>query len=119
MMRNTERSNEYHNLGNFRQVGVTREQADKDEVLLIDWKKQVRHIIERSECKLVQELVEAVQSSATVSIFYQGGVDSGRFRKFTPESVFRKEGSTVTYVAGYCHLRRANRVLRVNRISMG
>ena len=102
----------------FHPMNQRAEYRNDGEAQLIHWKRQLRRIVCYSQHEVTQILIEAAANESTVALFYQGGSDTGRFRKFTPECVFRTEESLVTYVAGFCHLRRSHRVFRTDRISL-
>jgi len=89
-----------------------------NEAGLTQWRQQDKTAVDDSHHETTQLLIEAASCGSTLSLYYQGGSDRGRFRKFSPIHVFRIPDSSVTYVSGYCHLRRAHRTLRTDRISL-
>ena len=53
-----------------------------------------------------------------LSLRYWGGSTPGQRRHISPGVVFQLGGRGPLYVAGYCHLRRAERVFRVDCVEM-
>ena len=102
----------------FRRQGTAPEHKHTPERALTGWRSKNRRSVDFSHHDITQMLIEATTGRVTVSMYYHGGSDRGRFRKFTPECVFRTANSAVTYVSGFCHLRQAYRVLRTDRISL-
>ena len=99
----------------FQRINQRAEYRNYGDAQLIQWKGQMRRVVGYSHHEVTQILIEAAAEESP-ALFTKGDL-MGRFRKFTPECVFRTEDSLVTYVAGYCHLRRAYRVFRTDRIS--
>jgi len=102
----------------YRLQNLSPEHYQTPETYLCKWRLESRMEIFSSVDGVTQELIDSCRERTTLSIYYHGGVEAGRYRKFSPEVVFNKENSEVVYVGGYCHLRRSRRILRVDRISM-
>jgi len=85
---------------------------------LLEWKKLPRHPVGDSDDPLTAALLRAASDGSSVPLFYHGGSQPGRLRRFSPECVFRPEGVRHDYVSGFCHLRNAPRILRVDRIAL-
>lgn len=102
----------------YRLHGCGQIHQDTAEECLSGWRMQNRQLVSESHHQVTQQLIEAAEGEVTLALYYHGGSDLGRFRKFTPESVFRTPDSMGTYVTGFCHLRKAHRVLRTDRISL-
>ena len=98
--------------------GASPEHEFTPEGALTDWRTGDRIRVDFSHHEITQSLIDAAQQHTTLSLYYHGGTDTGRLRKFTPECVFRISSKEFTYVGGYCHLRRSHRVLRTDRISL-
>ena len=65
---------------------------------------------------LLEKLRRAVRENRRVSmIYHSGGKPHGEQRELDPYALIHRAGWW--YVAGYCHLRRALRTFRVDRIS--
>jgi predicted DNA-binding transcriptional regulator YafY len=91
---------------------------DTPEEELTGWRQELKTKVSFSHHCVTQQLIEAAEEDIMVSIYYHGGRECGRFRKFSPEFVFRTPNSLATYVTGFCHLRKAHRVFRTDRISL-
>lgn len=85
---------------------------------LLAWKNLPRHPVTSSDHPLTATLLRAAADGRAVALYYHGGSQPGRLRRFSPELVFRPEGLRHDYVSGFCHLRQAPRVLRVDRIAL-
>jgi predicted DNA-binding transcriptional regulator YafY len=65
-----------------------------------------------------QRLILAVQRHEMLALRYWGGSTPGVARTVSPGLVFQAGGCGPLYVAGYCHLRRQERVFRVERVEL-
>ena len=86
---------------------------------LREWNELPRRPVQESSDTVVAACLEAADRAAPVSLYYHGGSSPGRLRKFSPDRVFLVPGHDHGYVSGYCHLRRAPRILRADRIALG
>jgi hypothetical protein len=82
------------------------------------WHELPRRPVHESFDEVVFTCIEAAERGETLSLYYHGGTHPGRLRRFNPFFVFQMPIHEHRYVSGYCHLRRAPRVLRVDRISL-
>jgi predicted DNA-binding transcriptional regulator YafY len=82
------------------------------------WKNQVHYPVSESNDATVCRLLESSQSNQTIAIYYYGGSSPRQLRLASIESVFRIDNTPHTYVSAYCHLRRENRIFRVDKISL-
>ncbi|PQJ29499.1 WYL domain-containing protein [Rubritalea profundi] len=82
------------------------------------WKNQVRYPLSESNDSTVCRLQESSQSNQTIAFYYYGGSSPRQLRLASIESVFRFTNSPHTYASAYCHLRRENRIFRVDKISL-
>lgn len=85
---------------------------------LLAWGELPRLPVTASGIPVTVALLEAVELGRPLAIYYHGGTQPGRLRRFSPDLVFRAQGVRHAYVSGYCHLRHAPRILRVDRISL-
>lgn len=83
-----------------------------------DWRQSRWVPVTKSVHPMAQRLIRAVGRHEMVSLRYRGGSTPGQKRNFTPTLIFQLSGCGPLYVAGYCHRRHAERVLRVDRIVM-
>ena len=88
------------------------------ETQLRDWGEIPRVAVRESGDPLENTLLGHASHARSLALYYQGGSQPGRLRHFSPEWVFRHARSRHTYVRGFCHLRRAPRILRVDRIRL-
>lgn len=65
-----------------------------------------------------QRLILAAQRHEMLALRYWGGSTPGVVRNVSPELVFQAGGCGPLYVSGYCHLRRQERVFRVERVEI-
>ena len=83
-----------------------------------DW-RQVRWVpVFESVHPTAQRLIVAALRHEMLTLRYWGGSTPGRERSISPGLVFQLGGCGPLYVAGYCHLRRAERVFRVERVEI-
>lgn len=85
---------------------------------LHEWADLPRIPVCEPEGPVIRELLAHARRGIPLALFYQGGSDPGRLRRFSPELVFRHERGRHTYVSGFCHLRGAPRILRIDRIGL-
>ena len=85
---------------------------------LLEWRKLPRFPVTGSDDPLTATLLAAATHGRALPLYYYGGSQPGRLRRFSPELVFRHEDARHTYVSGFCHLRAAPRILRVDRIRL-
>ena len=99
--------------------GATRRPSAPEEPdWLPAWNELPRQPVYESFDEVVFACIEAAEHGGTLSLYYPGGSDPARLRRFSPFFVFQLPIHEHRYVSGYCHLRRAPRVLRVDRISL-
>lgn len=91
---------------------------DDRERWLHEWADLPRIPVAEPEGPVIRELLAHARRGAPLALFYQGGAQPGRLRRFSPELVFRHARGRHTYVSGFCHLRGAPRILRVDRIGL-
>jgi predicted DNA-binding transcriptional regulator YafY len=65
-----------------------------------------------------QRLILALLRNEMLPVRYWGGSTPGQERHVSPGVVFQLGGHGPLYVAAYCHLRRAQRVFRVDRVEL-
>lgn len=82
------------------------------------WENKVRYTVSESNDSKVCRLLESSQSNQSTAIYYYGGSSPRQLRLASIQSVFRLDNSPHTYVSAYCHLRRENRIFRVDKISL-
>lgn len=85
---------------------------------LREWNGLPRRPVRESSDPIVLACLVAAGQGKALSIYYHGGSTPGRLRKLSPELVFQLPGHPPRYVAGYCHLRQAPRIFRIDRISL-
>ena len=83
---------------------------------LDEWRELPRIPVTSSDDPLTSLLITSAEDGIFVGIYYHGGSQPHRLRIFYPELVFRHEHGRHTYVSGYCYLRQAPRILRVDRV---
>jgi len=83
-----------------------------------DWRRAPWVPVQESVHPTAQRLILAVLRSEMLPIRYWGGSTPGRQRDVSLGLVFQLGGRGPLYVSGYCHLRRAERVFRVDRIEI-
>jgi predicted DNA-binding transcriptional regulator YafY len=84
------------------------------------WYALARLPLLESPNPVTRAFIQAASAGVTVSFYYQGGSTPGGLRRIHPDYVFTTAGgSRSAYVTGYCHLRKAPRAFRVDRISLG
>lgn len=96
-------------------------EADEDferERLLLRWGDQRREPVEETQDPVAGRLLDHAREERALALFYHGGRQPGCMRRFSPRSVFRHRRGDRLYVSGFCHLRQAPRVLRIDRISL-
>ena len=84
-----------------------------------DWRLVYWVPVYESVHPTAQRLILAVLRNEMLSLRYWGGSTPGRERSVSPGVVFQVGGRGPLYVSGYCHLRRAERVFRVDRVEIG
>ncbi|HEX5221608.1 MAG TPA: WYL domain-containing protein [Verrucomicrobiae bacterium] len=85
---------------------------------LADWRQLSWTPVYDSVHPTAQRLILAALRNEMLSLRYWGGSTPGRERYISPAVVFQLRGRGPLYVAGYCHLRRAERVFRVDRVEI-
>jgi len=85
---------------------------------LADWRQVCWVPVYESVHPTAQRLILAALRSEMLPLRYWGGSTPGRERRISPGLVFQLGGCGPLYVAGYCHLRRAERVFRVERVEI-
>jgi hypothetical protein len=80
---------------------------------LADWRLGPWVPVYESVHPTAQRLILAALRHEMLPVRYWGGSTPGRERSVSPGVVFQLGGRGPLYVAGYCHLRRAERVFRV------
>jgi predicted DNA-binding transcriptional regulator YafY len=85
---------------------------------LADW-RQVQWVpVFESVHPTAQRLVLAALWHEILMFRYWGGRTPGAERSVSPGLVFQAGGYGPLYVSGYCHLRRQERVFRVDRVEL-
>src|SRR5262245_36142272 len=85
---------------------------------LADWRPLSWVPVYESVHPTAQRLILAALRHEMLPLRYWGGSTPGRERNISPGVVFQLSGRGPLYVAGYCHLRRAERVFRVDRVEI-
>lgn len=85
---------------------------------LADWRLCPRVPVYESVHPLGQRLILASLRHEMVTIRYWGGTIPGAVRNVSSSMVFQAGGYGPLYLAGYCHLRRQERVFRVDRMDL-
>jgi predicted DNA-binding transcriptional regulator YafY len=85
---------------------------------LADWRRVRWMPVYESVHPTAQRLILAAMRNEKILLRYWGGNTPGRLRSVSPGVVFQVCGRGPLYVAGYCHLRRAERVFRVDRVKI-
>ena len=85
---------------------------------LREWNSLPRQPVLESRDPIVIACLAAADDGKPLPLYYHGGSTPGRLRKLSPELVFQLPGHTPRYVAGYCHLRQAPRIFRIDHISL-
>ena len=83
-----------------------------------EWNALPRQPVRESRDPIVVACLAAADEGRALALYYHGGSSAGRLRKVSPELVFQLPGHAGRYVAGYCHLRQAPRIFRIDRISL-
>ncbi len=83
-----------------------------------DWRRGPWVPVQQSVHPTAQRLILAALRHEMLSLRYWGGSTPGRERSVSPALVFQLGGRGPLYLAGYCHLRRAERVFRVERAEL-
>jgi hypothetical protein len=83
-----------------------------------DWRQVSWVPVYESVHPTAQRLILAALRNEMLSLRYWGGRTPGQERHISPGVVFQLSGRGPLYVAGYCHLRRAERVFRVDRVEI-
>ncbi len=81
-----------------------------------DWREVKRVPVFVSVHPTAQRLIVAALRQEMLTLRYWGGSTPGATRRVSPRLVFQAGGYGPLYVSGYCHLRRQERVLRVDRV---
>ena len=76
------------------------------------------HPIHESDDPFARQFLTAAAHGQTVSFYYIGGANPGILRRFRPRSLYRLEPGGPIYATGECHLRRATRVFRLDRVRL-
>ena len=82
------------------------------------WKRATREPVTESADTTLCRLVSAVENARAMDIVYYGGSTPGARRRISPGLCFRVQGFNGIYLSGYCHLRNAERVFRVDLIEL-
>jgi predicted DNA-binding transcriptional regulator YafY len=90
----------------------------QNELWLADWREVQRVPIFKSVHPTAQRLILAAGRQEMLTLRYWGGSTPGGERKVSPTSVFQIGGYGPLYLCGYCHVRRAERVFRVERVEL-
>lgn len=85
---------------------------------LADWREVKRLPVFRAVHPTAQRLILAAGRQEMLTLRYWGGSTPGCERKVSPTSVFQIGGYGPLYLCGYCHVRRAERVFRVERVEL-
>jgi len=85
---------------------------------LADWRRFQWVPLFESVHPTAQRLIVAVRQQELLTLRYWGGSTPGAPRCVSPRLVFQAGGCGPLYVSGYCHLRRAERVFRVERVEL-
>lgn len=85
---------------------------------LADWQQVRRVRVNESVHPIAQRLILATRRHEMLNIRYWSGSTPGQIRTITPTMVFQVSGYGPLYVAGYCHLRRQERVFRIDRLEL-
>ena len=91
---------------------------DDRERWLREWADLPRIPVHKSRDPVTTMILSHALQGRSLPLYYHGGSQPGRLRRFSPELVFRHERGHHTYVSGFCHLREAPRILRVDRIGL-
>jgi hypothetical protein len=81
-----------------------------------DWREIKRVPVFVSVHPTAQRLIVAALRHEMLTLRYWGGSTPGVTRHVSPKLVFQAGGYGPLYVSGYCHLRRQERVFRVDRV---
>ena len=92
--------------------------AGRTGLWLADWREVKRVPVFVSVHPTAQRLIIAAQRQEILTLRYWGGSTPGVARQVSPDLVFQLGGYGPLYVAGYCHLRRQERVFRVERVEL-
>lgn len=92
--------------------------AAQTELWLADWRVVKRVPIFKSVHPTAQRLILAAGRQEILTLRYWGGSTPGFERKVSPTSVFQVGGYGPLYLCGYCHVRRTERVFRVERVEL-
>lgn len=85
---------------------------------LADWRRFHWVPLFESVHPTAQRLIVAARQQELLTLRYWGGSTPGVARCVLPRLVFQAGGCGPLYVSGYCHLRRAERVFRVERMEL-
>lgn len=83
-----------------------------------DWRQCHRVPLSESVHPTAQRLILAAQRHEMLAFRYWGGSTPGVARIVSPGLVFQASGCGPLFVSGYCHLRRQERVFRVERVEL-
>lgn len=85
---------------------------------LADWRLCTRVPVFESVHPTAQRLILAARRHEMLTLRYWGGSTPGKVRSVSSGLVFQAGGYGPMYVSGYCHLRREERVFRVDRVEL-
>lgn len=85
---------------------------------LADWRLCNRVPVFESVHPTAQRLILATLRHEMLTLRYWGGSTPGAVRNVSSGLVFQAGGYGPIYMAGYCHLRRQERVFRVDRVEL-
>ena len=85
---------------------------------LADWRLCTRVPVFESVHPTAQRLILAVRRHEMLTLCYWGGSTPGTMRSVSSGLVFQAGGHGPMYLSGYCHLRREERVFRVDRVEL-
>lgn len=85
---------------------------------LADWRLCTRVPVFESVHPVAQRLIVATLRHELLTLRYWGGSTPGTVREVSSGLVFQAGGCGPIYLSGYCHLRRAERVFRVDRMEL-
>jgi len=83
-----------------------------------DWRQCHWVPVYESVHPTAQRLILATLRHELLTFRYWGGSTPGAERRVSPGLVFQAGGFGPLYMAGYCHLRRQERVFRVDRVEL-
>jgi predicted DNA-binding transcriptional regulator YafY len=83
-----------------------------------DWRQCQWVPLNESVHPTAQRLIRAARRHEMLAMRYWGGSTPGAARIVSPGLVFQAGGCGPLFVSGYCHLRRQERVFRVERVEL-